>query len=77
MKLPPCRPEARLLFPKGLGLPPGAKFYVVGSGDTIILKRLELPSKDELKDLLSQSRKAAKKSKAKKEDVEKIIRRER
>ena len=39
-----------------LGLNEGAKFLVIGSGDTIILKRLEMPTRREVKTLLAASR---------------------
>lgn len=60
-----------------LALGEGAKFLVLGDGDTIVLKRLEAPSMDELKTLLAHSRQAAKKSKIKKSDLQKIISQER
>lgn len=60
-----------------LELAEGAKFIVVGEGDTIILKKLEVPSNDELKALLARSRKAAKKSSVKKSDLLQMIEKER
>ena len=60
---------------KALKIVEGSKFVVAGSVDTIILKRLELPSIQELKSLLAQSRKMAQK-KLKKKAVDKIIQEE-
>lgn len=62
---------------EALGIDAGTKFAVAGEGDTIILKRLEIPSTDELKFLLAVSRKAARKKGLKKADVTKAIREER
>ncbi len=60
-----------------LALGEGAKFLILGEGDTIILKRLEVPSTDELRALLAHSRQIAKKGKLKKSDLKKVIAQER
>jgi antitoxin PrlF len=56
-----------------LELDSGTKFVVIGEGDTVILKKIEAPSTDELRKLLTQSRSAAKKSGLKQSAVEKAI----
>jgi antitoxin PrlF len=60
-----------------LALGEGAKFLILGEGDTIILKRLEVPSTDELRALLAHSRQIAKKGKLKKSDLKRVIAQER
>ena len=35
-----------------LGLETGAKFAVIGEGDVVILKKLEVPGREQLKQLL-------------------------
>lgn len=73
--------RGQIVIPQGvrdaLALDAGAKFVVIGEGDTIILKRLEVPSIKELKGLLAKSRQAAKNSTATPSDVDKAIRRDR
>lgn len=56
-----------------LELNSGTKFVVIGEGDTVILKKIEAPSTDELRKLLAQSRSAAKKRGLKQSAVEKAI----
>lgn len=58
-----------------LGLEPGARFVVLGEGDTVVLKRIEAPSLKELDALLSRARKAAKKAGLREEDIVEAIRR--
>lgn len=62
---------------EALGIDTGTKFAVAGEGDTIILKRLELPTSQELKSLLASSRKEARKGGLKKSDVTRAIKEER
>lgn len=62
---------------KSLELSSGAKFAVIGEGDTIILKKIEIPSSHEIRVLLVKSRAAARKSGFKKSQVAKIIKSER
>jgi AbrB family looped-hinge helix DNA binding protein len=70
--------RGQIVIPQGirdsLGLDAGAKFVVLGDEDTIIFKKLEVPSKNEFKALLKETRKIAKKSKVKRSDVKKAIR---
>jgi antitoxin PrlF len=58
-----------------LGLSAGEQFVVVGDKDTIILKKLELPDMTQFKQLVSESRKWAKKVGLKKSDLTKAIKR--
>lgn len=60
-----------------LALDSGTKFVVVGGGDTIILKKLEMPSTADIKALLSHSRRLAKKAGFKKTELAKLIKAER
>lgn len=57
-----------------LNLAPGAKFIVVGEKDTVVLKIIQPPRSEDIKELLSKARKAAKKAKGKRDDVVKAIR---
>ena len=50
----------------------GEKFVVVGADDTILLKKIQSPS---FEDLLKETREIVKKSGLKQEDVEEIIHR--
>ncbi len=69
--------KGQIVIPQGvreaLGIATGAKFAVVGEGDTIILKRLEMPSSSVLKALLAKTRTAARKAGLKKSDVTKTL----
>lgn len=69
--------KGQVVIPQGvrqsLGIATGAKFAVVGEGDTIILKRLEMPSAGALKTLLAKSRSVARKSGLNKSDVAKAL----
>ena len=60
-----------------LHLGKGVKFVVVGDNDTVVLKRIQSPSVEELKSLLTRSRAFAKKQKLKKSDVNAAISRAR
>lgn len=60
-----------------LDLGAGAKFIVIGDGDTIILKKIAVPSIVELRGLLAKSRKAAQRGKVRPSEVAKAIARER
>ncbi len=51
----------------------GEKFIVIGEDNTIVLKKLEMPSLDGLDKLLAKTREFAKKSKLRKEEVEQAI----
>ncbi len=52
---------------------PGNKFAVIGSGDTIILKKMEMPSAEDLKKLLAQTRSETRKKGIKVSEVNKAI----
>ena len=58
-----------------LGLETGTKFVVIGQGDVVILKRLEVPGREQLKELLKESRAYARKVGLKRSDVSKAIKR--
>lgn len=81
MEIATMTSRGQLVIPQGIrqamALDEGVKFLVVGEGDTIILKKLEVPSTNELKALLVRSRQAAQRSKFKKSDLNKLIAQER
>ena len=56
-----------------LRLETGAKFVVIGEGDVVILKRLEVPAREQLKQLLKGSRAYARRAGLKRSDVSKAI----
>lgn len=58
-----------------LDLKPGTQFVVVGDDDTIVLKRIEAPSRREFDALVSRARKAAKKAGLREDDIAAAIRR--
>lgn len=58
-----------------LGLETGAEFVVVGDNDTVILKRIQPPSRTEFNALLTRARKAAKKAGLRREDITSAVRR--
>ena len=51
----------------------GEKFVVIGEGNTIILKKLEMPSFDEFDKLLRKTREFAKNKGLKEKDIEEAI----
>lgn len=51
----------------------GEKFVVIGEDNTIVLKKLEIPSFKGVDKLLAKTREFAKKSELKEEDVEQAI----
>ena len=59
---------------EAMGFGVGTKFVVIGSGDTVFLKRIGRPSPAEFKKLLAESHKHARKMGFKKSDVERVIR---
>jgi AbrB family looped-hinge helix DNA binding protein len=60
---------------KQLGLKEGMRFLVVGLGDTIVLRRLELSQeKIRLKGLLQESRRKAAKGGFTEKEIERLIR---
>ena len=52
----------------------GEKFVVIGEGNTIILKKLEVPSFEGFDKLLAKTRELVKKSKLKEEEIDLAIR---
>ena len=66
-----------LAIRKKLRLMEGAKFVVLGTQDTIILKKLEAPPLERAKKLLKASRAYAKRMGLTSEDVKKAVRRAR
>jgi AbrB family looped-hinge helix DNA binding protein len=69
--------RGQVVIPQGvrnsLNIKAGTKFFVLGEGDTIIFKRLEIPATAEIKALLAKSRAVARKSGIKPSEVEKVI----
>jgi AbrB family looped-hinge helix DNA binding protein len=60
---------------KSMNLKEGERFIVMGLGDTIVLRKLELSSERlRLKKLIRESREKARKSGFTEEEVEKLIR---
>ena len=60
---------------KALGLEIGAQFVVMGDGDTVVLKRIAVPAKSELRALLGKVRAQARRAGVKPKDVADSIRR--
>ena len=58
-----------------LRLAAGAKFVVIGEGDVVILKKLEVPAREQLKQLLKESRAYARRTGLKRSDISKAIKR--
>ena len=58
---------------KTLHLKEGDQFFIIGRGDTVILKAITPPDADELDDFLKEAQKAAKKAGIKKSDVKKMV----
>jgi AbrB family looped-hinge helix DNA binding protein len=56
-----------------LGLEPGAQFVVVGDADTVILRRVTLPSAGEYRGLLERARRAARRAGLKPSEVDQVI----
>jgi AbrB family looped-hinge helix DNA binding protein len=71
--------KGQIVLPAGLrhdlGIKQGVKFAVYGSGDTVVLKKLEMPSIEEFDRLTAKMTKLAAKSGIKPADVEGIIHR--
>jgi len=59
---------------KDLGLEPGARFVVLGDGDVVILKRIDVPSRSEVRTLAAKARKQARRAGMKRSDVKNAIR---
>ena len=60
---------------KALGLEVGARFVVMGDGDIVILKRIAVPAKSELRVLIDRVRSQARRAGIKSADVRGAIRR--
>lgn len=60
---------------KALGLEVGAQFVVMGDGDTVVLKRIAIPAKSELRAMLGQVRSQARRAGIKPSDVDDAVRR--
>ena len=60
---------------KALRLEVGAQFVVLGEGDTIVLKRIAVPTKSELRAMLGKVRSQARRSGLKPSNVRDAIRR--
>ena len=58
-----------------LRLAAGAKFVVIGEGDVVILKKLEVPAREQLKQLLKESRAYARRTGLKRSDISKALKR--
>lgn len=69
--------KGQIVVPKQLrnllGLNEGEIFAIFGDNDTIILKRIEMPSKDEFESLLQWGQKYAKRKGIKRKDVMKAV----
>ena len=69
--------KGQIVVPKQLrnllGLSEGEIFAIFGDNDTIILKRIEMPSRDEFESLLQWGQKYAKKKGIKRKDVMKAV----
>ena len=59
---------------KALGLEIGAQFVVIGDGDTVVLKRIAVPAKSELRALVGKVRSQARRSGVKPPDVTTAVR---
>jgi bifunctional DNA-binding transcriptional regulator/antitoxin component of YhaV-PrlF toxin-antitoxin module len=60
---------------KALGLEVGAQFVVMGDGDTVILKRIAVPAKSELRAMLGKVRLQARRAGIRASDVGDAVRR--
>ena len=56
-----------------LGLEAGDQFVVLGQGDVVVLKTLEIPSMEQFDELVGRARKAAKESGMRPEDIAEAI----
>lgn len=69
--------KGQVVLPQGirdrLGLEIGVKFVVFGQGDIVILKKLEVPARAQLKELLKESKAYARRVGLKRSDVAKAI----
>jgi AbrB family looped-hinge helix DNA binding protein len=60
---------------RALGLEVGAQFVVMGDGDTVVLKRIAVPAKSELRAMIGKIRSQARRAGLKSSDVGDAVRR--
>lgn len=60
-----------------MGIQTGEKFIVIGEGNTIVLKKVEMPSFDEVSSLLKKTRSFVKKGNINKSDLKEAIKKAR
>ena len=69
--------RGQVVIPQGLrkrlNIHEGEKFVIIGEGDTIVLKKVEMPSFNGFEKLLKKTREFAKKKSLKETDVEEAI----
>ncbi len=69
--------KGQIVIPQGirekLGLEPGTKLIVIQEGDSILLKPIKLPKKEQFKKLISLGDKIRNKLELKEDDIEKAI----
>jgi len=58
---------------KRLGLEVGVEFVVLGEGDTVVLKPIEVPSMREFDEVIGRARRAARRAGLKRSDVARAI----
>ncbi|MEW6357970.1 MAG: AbrB/MazE/SpoVT family DNA-binding domain-containing protein [Planctomycetota bacterium] len=58
---------------KKLGLKPGARFVVVGRGDSVVLKTLRMPNLKQFDSLLAEARREARNAGLKRSDILRAI----
>jgi bifunctional DNA-binding transcriptional regulator/antitoxin component of YhaV-PrlF toxin-antitoxin module len=56
-----------------LGFKDGELFAMYGEGDTLIIKKLYVPSKDEFEEILAEGSEISKKKNISKKDIKKMI----
>jgi AbrB family looped-hinge helix DNA binding protein len=59
---------------KALGLEVGAQFVVLGDGDTVVLKRIAVPAKSELRAMVGKVRSQARRASIKPSDIGDAVR---
>ncbi len=69
--------KGQIVIPKELrsllGFKDGELFAMYGEGDTLILKKLDVPSKDEFEEILAKGSEISKKKKISKKDIMKMV----
>jgi AbrB family looped-hinge helix DNA binding protein len=58
-----------------LGLKPGAQFVVLGDRDVVILKVIQAPDMAQFDEIVGRARKAAKRARLKRNDVDQAVKR--